>query len=523
MENQISHSEDRFSDIYLRFTQLYSQTYVREEEKKLRIPEKVVRCIWNDQLFKTRELQTTSGEQIEIMFPGFWNFGKGPDFAQAIIKINDKTFSGDVELHVYSGDWKTHEHSKNPDYDNVVLHVFMWKNRSKQVSGKKTSPGPARTLPGAHIFELELKGYLAKGILEIKDNLEFDNYPVINTFNYGLCHEPLARLPLARLANLLNAAGDARILTKMNRFHDRVIIKGYEQAFYEGLAEALGYPSNKKQFQTLAESVPLATLRKIVPAEAGAREKAEVIQAVLLGVSGLLRSKPPDIDVLSAGDRAYFETMEKIWKNHKSRFLGVLMKGEGWNFFGMRPANYPYRRIAGLSHLLVRHWGRGMFADFMEQFKSTVSIAENKGYTTKILKPFYGFYCIEAEDYWSTHYIPGGKGLAFSQQLVGPTRSREIAINIMIPLGLIYARASKSTLLEKALKVLYQSRKNPGENKSLRFMKRYILGDKEDMIHLLETDKQTQGLLQVYQDFCTQNENNCLKCPFPGVIEKYFS
>ncbi len=53
-------------------------------------------------------------------------------------------------------------------------------------------------------------------------------------------------------------------------------------------------------------------------------------------------------------------------------------------------------------------------------------------------------------------------------------------------------------------------------------MKQYIFGDKEDMIELLSSDKQIQGLMQIYQDFCTKNENNCQRCPFPNVVEKYF-
>ena len=54
-------------------------------------------------------------------------------------------------------------------------------------------------------------------------------------------------------------------------------------------------------------------------------------------------------------------------------------------------------------------------------------------------------------------------------------------------------------------------------------MKHYLLGNKKNMVNLLNNDKKTQGMMQVYQDFCTKNENNCLRCQFPGVVEKYFS
>ena len=98
-----------------------------------------------------------------------------------------------------------------------------------------------------------------------------------------------------------------------------------------------------------------------------------------------------------------------------------------------------------------------------------------------------------------------------------------ITINIVIPIGLIFARASKSVKLEASFNVLFQSGKKPGDKKLLRFMKHYIFGNKKDMIQVLANDKQTQGLMQVYQDFCTQNDNNCLRCQFPDVVKKYFS
>jgi hypothetical protein len=35
-----------------------------------------------------------------------------------------------------------------------------------------------------------------------------------------------------KFTHLLNAAGEARVFTKMERFRDSVIVEGYEQTFY---------------------------------------------------------------------------------------------------------------------------------------------------------------------------------------------------------------------------------------------------------------------------------------------------
>ncbi|MFQ5449683.1 MAG: DUF2851 family protein [Nitrospinaceae bacterium] len=516
-------TQELFSEIYLQFTHWFSQVQVREEETGVRVPEKTIRCIWNDQLFHSGALKTTDQENLEILFPGYWNFGPGPDFRSAVIKVNGITYEGDVEIHVYSTDWKTHGHSANPDFDKVVLHVFLWKGRGKRRPAHHRIPQKPHPQPGEFIYELELKDYLTKGIMELTDELDFDSYPVLHQFNYGLCHKPLSKLSQEKLAHLLNAAGDARVFRKMERFHDRVIINGYEQTLYEGVAEALGYPNNKEPFQTLAETLPLAALKKLIPSRIGKPGKLIHLQALLFGMAGLIDSKSFDTAGLPTKDRNYFEKVRGIWNLYRGRLPASRLEARDWKFGGIRPANFPYRRIAGLAHLLVRHESNGLFGDYLGELQSAISLSGNKGYTVRVPRTLNDFFCVDAADYWASHYSPGGKPLRLAQQLIGPSRSREIIINIAIPIGLIYARASKSVELEAALHRIFQSGKKTSDNRLMRFMKHYIFGNEEKMLKVLSNDKQIQGLMQVYQDFCTQNENNCLRCQFPDVVTKYFS
>ena len=508
-----------FTDHYVKFTQLYTRTQV-EEETEERIPEKIIRCVWNDQLIETKELNTTDGQPLEIIFPGYWNFGSGPDFKSAAIRVNGKLHEGDVELHVYGCDWKAHGHSDNQEYDDVILHVFMWKGRGRQPIQKKTS-SKTKNLSRPHIFELELKNSLKQGLLQLNEQLDFDSYPLLNQFNTGLCHQPLTRLSQEKFTALLKSAGDARVQAKMDRFHDRIITKGYEQTFYEGVSEAMGYPSNKQPFRTLAERVPLVEIKQLVPSKSTDQNRIMIIQSLLLGVSNLI-----DFAVLaeasSAKDRAYFLELQKVWKRYGGNFSDRLMRRDEWKFGKMRPANFPYRRIAALSHLIVRHWHTGVFANILEYLNSTLPTALEKGYTGSSRKKIMDFFCLEVEDYWAWHYSPNGKKLSKKQKLVGSDRSREIILNIVLPIGLIYARASKSASLEKALSLLFQAKSRVTENQWVRFMSHYILGDKKRLLKELDSDRKTQGLMQVYQDYCTRNQNNCLRCQFPGVVEQYF-
>jgi Protein of unknown function (DUF2851) len=512
MENKMNPALELFTDSFSKFTHGFTQVQVDEKEHKVRVPEKTIRCIWNEQLFTTRQLQTTGGEDLEIVFPGHWNFGPGPDFKNAAIKVNGKTLEGDVQIHVYSSDWETNDLTGNPEYDKVILHVFLWKSDDETIS---------REAPPVH--ELELRNVLTKGILDLNDELDFDSYPTLYQHNYGRCHQPLSLLSKEKLTQLLNAAGDARILVKMERFHDRTIINGYEQTFYEGVAEALGYPNNKEPFQKLAGTLRLDTLQELLSKDLPEAEKILHIQALLFGSAGLIEFKNLDTASLPPDDRQYFEKLQRLWETYRSKVPPSRLTQSAWKFGGIRPANFPYRRIAALAHLIVRHEANGMFADTIKALQSCIAKDENKGYHISIPKSFYDFFCVEADDYWASHYSPGGKRLDKGQLLIGSTRSKEITINIVIPIGLIYARASKSVSLETAFNVIFQSGIKSGDNKLLRFMRHYIFGDKKDMIAVLANDKQTQGLMQIYQDFCTQNENNCLKCQFPDVVAKYFS
>lgn len=491
---------ESFSDAYLKATRVFNQFEVREEDHTIRVPEKVIRCIWNDQLFCTPALKTQDGENLEIIYPGYWNFGKGPDFTSATIKVNGKIYEGDVELHVYANDWDNHGHSQNPDFDNVILHVYMWQGRGRQPKIHKKNAA----------FDFEIKDFLTKGLLDLNNELDFESYPVLNQCNVGLCHQPLSRLSEEKLLHLLNAAGEARVLKKQERFHDAIIIEGYEQTFYRGIAEALGYPNNKQSFQVLADTLPLTALRDLVPAKFQGEERVSHYQALLLGASGLM-------DIQNWKEIPALRKIVKTWEGYKDLMPDSSLTKKDWSFRSIRPANYPYRRIAGLAHLLVLHEKKGMFANFVQ------GALKSKNPLPKQMDSFLNFFCVDANDYWSQHYTPGGKKLTDAQQLIGAARSREIIINIGLPVGLIFARAGKFHDLEECLYDLFQFSKGASDNKLIRFMKHYIFGDNKEMLKQLTSEKQLQGLMQIYQDFCTQSQNNCLRCPFPDVVSQNFS
>ena len=87
--------------------------------------EKLLQYIWQFQYFNRAQLVTTTGETVDILFPGTKNHNQGPDFFAARIKINHTLLVGSVELHLKTSEWKAHRHSADENYKNVVLHVVL--------------------------------------------------------------------------------------------------------------------------------------------------------------------------------------------------------------------------------------------------------------------------------------------------------------------------------------------------------------------------------------------------------------
>ena len=89
------------------------------------MPESVLQHIWYYGDFNHKELRTQSGKPISILNPGRWNHNEGPNFLEAVLKIDGKTIVGAVEVHFEPINWFYHHHHKNPFFDSVILHVVL--------------------------------------------------------------------------------------------------------------------------------------------------------------------------------------------------------------------------------------------------------------------------------------------------------------------------------------------------------------------------------------------------------------
>ena len=474
--------------------------------KGKKVKEQLVNCIWSEQILKKDKLYTEDGLRIEIISSGIWNLEEGPDFKDAEILLEGKGIvKGDVEIHVCSGDWVRHGHSKQKEYENVCLHVFMWNNAKDK----------SLTIKNRRIPQLELYSYLKYELDKLVDMIDIENYPHTGSANAGPCQKRLSAISLDDkwIGQFLDYAGDERILVKADRFEKQQKTKTFEQVLYDAIMESLGYKNNKEQFKYLATLVTINEIKRLIPSDVSINERSKKIQALLFGMSGLLpgqRSK-----CASVKDKytlEYINNIERIWSEIRNDIKNKPMDAESWSFKYCRPGNYPTRRIAAISRLLAENYETGIFRVILASFEKTDKSKSGLDQIKAIIKNTESIFLQLYDDHWSHYYTFGGRRLKIKGRLIGKERATVIFINIIIPVMLSYARKREDSELEGKLFMAFKQHSKLSTNNITRFMGYRILGKDSQEETVVNSARRQQGLLQIFKDFCESDDIACEKC-----------
>ena len=439
------------------------------------ITEKLVTAAWQGLLDKGCKLKTESGDVLRVIYPGKTSDAPGSDFQDAVIHINRRTLKGNIELHVNASDWHKHEHDRNPAYNGVVLHV-AWR----------------RDCPEAIVLQ---NGTIIPSV-------SLDTYLQNDTTRASGGKVPCSGIALnspEKLIQILDAAGTARFHEKAGHFQRQLQHQETGQSLYQGIMTALGYARNQDPFQELATKIPLAELESALSGENEYESSQPGIEALLLGTSGLLPSQRPECEYSPFEDYTYVNKLEKVWETIQRTDV---MDYRDWQFFRVRPANSPLRRIAGMSRLLQRYRGKdllhGLVASVREAPPENSSRFLEDGLMT------------EDDGYWAGRF-DFGKGYAGSSKwLIGQTRAADIVINILLPF--VYGRGEESgetALAEKAL-ALFDAYPPAETNTVARHMQAQF-GLRSSQVKFA---KHQQGLLHLYKKWCTQGR--CGECALNG-------
>ncbi|HHT9124958.1 MAG TPA: DUF2851 family protein [Candidatus Brocadiia bacterium] len=463
--------------------------------------EELVRCIWFGQHIRKTDLRTEDGARMEVLTPGWWNVEAGPDLKHAEIIMEGKGLvKGDVEVHVNAPDWARHGHAKNKEYNNVCLHVVMWNDSNNNfVTNSK----------GDAIPQIALHKHLEMELDELAEVVDIEDYLRRGTNAESPCQKKLSGTPVNErwLGQFLDQAGDERVLVKARGYEKRLENTTFEQALYEAVMESLGYRDNRLPFLRLASVAPLSLIRRVIPVDAGVKQKSLRIQALLFGMGGLLQRLSGSKKDFDTQTQRYIKRASGIWSELKSKMPAEPIDGRAWQFGRLRPANSPTRRVAAMSNILAGAFETGLFR-FILKFFEEAGQTNVKTITQKVKSIFLETH----DDFWSYYYVFGGKRLNSPERLIGEERASAIFVNIVIPLLLVYARRHGDVGLEKTLHCAYRSHRKLSSDRITKFMNCRVLPPLENRGSIITNARRQQGLYQIYKDFCSNNNVNCSEC-----------
>jgi hypothetical protein len=401
-------------------------------------------------------LTSDNGKAIEVMSPGCPNHDSGPDFFNAMIRIEGILLAGNVEIHVNSSDWYRHGHHFSMEYENVILQIVY--NSDAEVKRRN-----GETIPTA---EIKFEAGLLANYSQLADNEYWiPCEPFIKSADPEITANWLSGQSLIRLVQ--KAAYLSNVLNHNN--------KDWQESFYQQLARSFGFKVNGCVFEMLARSVPFPLLQRN-------RDNLTRLEALLFGQSGMLEGWKDD---------EYFLCLKSEYGFLKHKYSLKPLQSHLWKFLRLRPANFPTIRISQFAAFIHRR--PGIFAQVLE--------SRNAGETAS-------FFDLSASAYWDTHYM-FGKPSVCRVKTMGKMAALSLMINTVVPFLFFYGTLRQIPELRK--RAIDFLKELPPENNSI------INKWKGVGIHA-ESAYISQGLLQQKNDFCSGKR--CLDCGIGNYIIK---
>ena len=411
--------------------------------------EEFLHYVWQYKKFDFSNLTTVAGESLTILNYGSYLQQSGPDFFNGRVIIDGQQWAGNIEIHAKSSDWYLHNHEKDANYDNVILHV-VWEYNI-----------PIFRKDNTEIPALELRKYIPKKTLEHYRELSTEK-------SWIYCENQIAeidgfilrnwqeRLFLERLERKYAAIGQLLSETK----------KDWEAVLFCMLAKNFGLNTNGESFLKIAKSIPFSVIRK---------ESFEVsnLESLLFGTADLFPA----------------ETQDNYTKNLKKQYDYLIQKYqlkkvpiEPLQFFKHRPGNFPTIRLAELAMLYNKR---------QQLFSEIISMTK--------LKDFYQLFDAGVSEYWENHYQfdreSPKKKKQFSKALVDL-----LVINTIIPIRFAHAKSQGKEISEFLLGLL----------KEVSAEKNAVVDKFNGFGVKAKNAFESQSLLQLKNEYC--NHGKCLQC-----------
>lgn len=460
--------------------------------------ESVLHELWAQQRIPTTQLHTTDGQDVEVISAGEYNRDAGPDFRRATLRIGGKIFQGDIELHLDAGDWFHHQHHLDPKYNEVVLHL-------------------ACVTPAAPVLLHKENGLAIPQILLAlhAEVLRTDRAPA-NAPTLFDC--PLSRTTPEKIQATVRHVGLLRLIAKAEVFAEQVASSSWDQAAYRGLAEAMGYDKNQEPFRRLTELLPIDLVFSELRAS---RETppAVLLDALLFGAAGFLRAVPVPEKIPDAELAAFLAPRLQIWTALQHALQIRPLRRESWQFFRLRPPNFPTRRLAGFAALLLKFYRDGLLEHLAGLFLASAKVSSKKR-PQAIITELLNYFICPADEFWRTHYdffspasaktensdeAPAAPLLAAQTHygdLIGRDRALDILVNIVLPALWHYGRQAGDAHLQNLVQEVYGGFPRLQENQITRAMRQQLSRQFPVSRAIAASALTQQGLIHLQKLFC---------------------
>lgn len=412
--------------------------------------EEYLHYLWKLKRLPLNNLKTVKNESLQIVDSGWLNSDAGPDFFNGKIRLNNMTWSGNIELHIKSSDWYKHKHQYDKAYKNVVLHVVYEYDQPVFIDGVEIPTLELKRYIDLEHFSTYNLLFKQNSFIPCESFFENDSISVQQQVDVALFHR------LERKSSELSVANESHSL--MNKRNVLMI----------SIFGSFGMRVNKLPFEELAQRIPIEVLIK---------ESWDLcrVEAIVFGISGLLNVKSKD---------KYVVELKKEWKHLKSKYNLEEMNSSAWKFGGVRPHNFPTIRIAQLVSFLLK-WD---FSDLTGLEAEEIYIRYNV------------FLSGKTSHYWANH-LRFGVEAKINNPFITKNMSDLILINGVVPY-LIYLKQYYNDFQagDVAMDLLELIR--PEKNMIIKNWKN--LGVK------INSAMDSQGLMELKTQFC--DFNRCLNC-----------
>ncbi|MEJ7838344.1 MAG: DUF2851 family protein [Thermomicrobiales bacterium] len=410
----------------------------------------------------TRSLVDTSGRSVNVVFPGQWSHGFGPDFSKAMIDIPGiGLLTGAVELHHNASDWINHGHHLDPRYANVILHVVS-----------KTDLTETRTV---------INSVIPMALLSIPDEMLFRidaRLPDIwSDLGGDVCAETLVDTHPEIIRTTIHQLGDRRLDERVTRIEGDLQIESPHDLLTRLLFDALGYSENRVPMQQLANALNQLHWSQRLAACPHPDRLVES-QSMIFGLAGYLPLSPGDAHLAGLKPEDILN-IERRWHIVAKSILEDPIPATSWVRARTRPANHPATRLSIASRLLVALCNDPV-GDVIQAVSESGDIVA-----------------------WLQHLAAEA-----GTPPLGTSRARTIVANVMLPFALAMARQQRSLPLEEAAATIWQQLSMSEWSRPAKRAMHQVAGS-SSLRGLGERGH--QGLLKLNHDFCSPRR--CFECP----------